>query len=97
MPNNNSKNNSKSRQLLLAEGWNYFSANVISDEAPFIQRREMRVAFYGGAQVLMARLAAILTADTLPTVGDLEMLAGMQRELEEFIIQQEKFNGTQSV
>ena len=70
-----------SRQRLLEE-WNIFAAAVINKNAPAIQHREMRRAFYAGAHAMtqLAVRAAHEDPDTVQLV-----MAEVAEELQDFV------------
>jgi hypothetical protein len=69
---------------LMAEQWNEFSSRIIPADAPAIQRKEMRRAFYAGAQAILFRVIAAFAPETEPTVEDLQIMEDVDRELQDF-------------
>ena len=53
-------------------------------DVPLTQRREMRRAFYAGAQCVLLGVIDALAPESEPTAEDLELMAGVQRELSDF-------------
>lgn len=79
-----------SRQLtdegrLLEAGW--VSLRVACDliDAPQDQLREMRMAFFAGAQHLFGSIMTIMDEDREPTENDLRRMDLINTELEKFI------------
>jgi len=72
------------KRQLMAEQWDTFARACLPTDAPAFQRREMRRAFYAGAQAIMFKVIASLADDTEPTAEDLEIMVGLQRELSDF-------------
>jgi hypothetical protein len=70
---------------LVEAGWLSFRACVISTEAPEDQLREMRLAFFAGAQHLFGSIMTILEPDEEPTAADLERLTNIHAELDDFL------------
>jgi hypothetical protein len=70
---------------LVEAGWLSFRACVISTEAPDDQLREMRLAFFAGAQHLFGSIMTILEPDEEPTAADLERLTNIHAELDDFL------------
>lgn len=71
------------RQLML-EQWNEFSRRVLPVNASEVQRREMKRAFYAGAQAILFRVIVGFTPESDPTEEDLRMIDGIDRELQDF-------------
>lgn len=72
------------KRQLMAEQWDTFAKACIPKDAPAIQRREMRRAFYAGAQAILFKVIVSLASDAEPTVEDLAMMDGLQTELSDF-------------
>ena len=71
------------KRLLVAEQWDQFCRVVMPADAPLIQRREMRRAFYAGAQCVLFGVIDELALGS-QTAEDLDLMAGVQRELSDF-------------
>jgi len=65
----------------IAEAWNQFSRMVIAKDAPPIQRREMRMAFYAGATALFTMIMNILEPGAEATEKDLQTMSEIWREM----------------
>jgi hypothetical protein len=65
----------------LAEAWNQFSRMVIAKDAGPIQRKEMRMAFYGGATALFTIIMNILEPGAEATDKDLVTMDEIWREM----------------
>lgn len=72
------------KRQLMAEQWNSFAQAVLPRDASATQRREMRRAFYAGAQGILFGVIAALAPDSEPTAEDLAMMDNLQRELSDF-------------
>lgn len=57
----------------------------IPDDAPQVQIKEMRYAFFAGAQHLFASIMGILEPGAEPTDNDLRRLSLISEELDEFV------------
>jgi hypothetical protein len=71
--------------LLIEAGWVAFRASVISPDAPDDQLREMRLAFFAGAQHLFGSMMTILDPDAEPTEDDLKRMENINTELNNFL------------
>ncbi len=78
------------RRQLVAEQWDQFARGVLPRDAPEAQRREMRRAFYAGAQAILFRVIEAFAPETEPTAEDLQVMRDVHDELQEFgkLIQQ---------
>jgi hypothetical protein len=56
----------------------------ITDDAPDFQVRDMRVAFFAGAQFLYHTMMSMLDPDEEPTEGDMVRMKVIHDELEAF-------------
>jgi hypothetical protein len=70
------------RQLIL-EQWNEFS-KLIPKNAPEVQRKEMKRAFYFGAQSILFKVIAVLAPESEPTQEDIQIMVDLDQELQEF-------------
>jgi len=69
---------------VIAAGFVGFSKAAIPDDAPDIQRREMCIAFFAGADHLFCSMMSILDPGTEPTDADLARMDAIHQELERF-------------
>jgi hypothetical protein len=69
----------------IAAGWTLFEQNVFSPEIGPVQRREMRRAFYCGAQELFSTIMAMLDPGEEATDADLSRMTDLNDELERFV------------
>lgn len=69
---------------LIEGGWAAYHALVIPHDAPEIQVRLMREAFFSGAQHLFHTLTSILEEGSEPTESDLRRMDHIDRELRGF-------------
>jgi len=69
---------------IIEGGFAGFSMMVIPSEAPPIQVREMRMAFFAGAQHLFSSIMAVMDTDREPTPRDLHRMSMIHEELEFF-------------
>jgi hypothetical protein len=67
--------------------WRTYRTTVIPVEAPAIQARECRRAFYAGARALLSIILAGVAANPTeePTAQDLVMMDEIQAELDQFL------------
>lgn len=72
------------KRQLMAEQWDSFARAVFTRETPGIQRKEMRRAFYAGAQAILHGVIAAFAPESEPTVEDLKIMADLDRELSDF-------------
>ena len=73
------------RGMIIAGGWAGFQSLVMPDNASPIQRREMEMAFFAGANHLFATMMNILDpGDSEPTERDLRRVSLIASELEAF-------------
>jgi hypothetical protein len=68
----------------LAAGWTSFEQSVFSPEIGPVQRREMRRAFYSGAEELFSTIMAMLEPGEDATDADLTRMSDLHDELERF-------------
>jgi hypothetical protein len=68
----------------IRQSWASYRANVIPADAPEIQLKECRRAFYGGAQAVLRNVVDTLTTDGEPTEEELSYVASLQAELHAF-------------
>lgn len=73
-----------SKRMLLAEQWDRFARIVLPPGCSATQRREMRRAFYAGAEGMFRAAFVNLDPEKEPTDSDLAMLAGIQEEICDF-------------
>lgn len=66
------------------KGWQSYRNLVIPRDAPEIQVNECRQAFYAGAAILFHALMTALDPGDDPTTADLQRMADIQNELDEF-------------
>lgn len=72
------------RGLVIEGGWQAMLVTVIPDDAPKIQKVEMRKAYFCGAQHLWASLFGVMDHGTETTEKDLRRMGLIQEELERF-------------
>lgn len=73
------------KRKLMQEQWGIFCERVIDPDAPEVQKREMRRAFYSGAQAIMFRVLVAFAPETLePTEADLQVMTDLDDELKQF-------------
>jgi hypothetical protein len=65
----------------LYDEWFEFARQCIPEQAPEVQRVEMRRAFYAGAAVLFSLVTGGLDADKEPTDLDVAYLESLNQEL----------------
>lgn len=72
------------RRQLMAEQWDQFARGVLAPDAPAIQRKEMRRAFYAGAQSILFRVIEAFAPESEPTEADLQVMTDLHEELQDF-------------
>jgi hypothetical protein len=70
---------------LIEAGWFSMVLACELEDAPDIQLKEMRMAFFAGAQHLFGSIMSILDPGEEPTDKDLERMDLIQKELDAFI------------
>jgi hypothetical protein len=70
-------------ERLIEKGWQSYRA-LLPPNAPEVQIRETRQAFYGGAAILFEAMMRTLDPGEEPTDRDMHRMAGIQEELAEF-------------
>jgi len=74
---------SKAKKLM-AEQWGIFSERVMPIDAPEVQQREMKRAFYAGGEAILFRVIAAFASETEPTLEDLQVMDDLNQELKDF-------------
>jgi hypothetical protein len=69
---------------LIEAGWFSLHAAAIPESAPAVQIKEMRMAFFAGAQHLFASIMTMLEAGEEPTDADLARMSLIAAELDAF-------------
>lgn len=70
---------------LIEAGWVGMRLACDLEDAPAIQLKEMRMAFFAGAQHLMGSMMSALDPDAEPTEADLRRMGLIAEELDRFI------------
>lgn len=70
--------------LTVAHHWSTFERNVIPPQAQAGQRSDMRMAFYGGATVVLTILT-MLTETNMPEEEAAKVLGAVEAELKAFV------------
>jgi len=70
----------------LQERWESFNSLVINQNAPEIQRTEMRNAFYAGAQALMFGIVDASSEEMTEEAGS-AIIEGYHQELADFAVE----------
>lgn len=68
--------------LIVEGGWQAMRAIAIPPDAPEVQLKSMRMAYYGGAQHLFSAIMSIMDPDDEVTPKDLERMTQIHNELE---------------
>jgi len=76
---------------LIEAGWQGMRHMSIKDGAPEIQLVEMRVAFFAGAQHLFGSMMGVMEPGAEPTQKDMDRLSMIQQELDQFIVEFERY------
>ncbi len=72
------------KRLMVAEQWDQFSRAVFNAGTPPIQRKEMRRAFYAGAEMVLVKIMGAISPGDEPTDSDLEIMSSIHGELRDF-------------
>lgn len=72
---------------LIEAGWQGLRILTVPEGAPKVQLKEMRQAFFAGAQHLLASMMTLLDPDAEPTEQDMERMSLIHAELEQFVDQ----------
>ncbi len=67
--------------MTVQEGWESYEEEVVTKKAGPVQRRETRMAFYGGASAVLEMLAAISDEEAYTEEGAIEILEGLREEV----------------
>ncbi len=79
------------KRLYVAELWNNFAKKAISANAPAVQKRVMRMAFYAGVhQGLFAMSKLVSGSFGEPTIEELNLVRAVREELEDFAARMER-------
>lgn len=71
--------------LLVEAGWVGFRMKVVPANASEVQLREMRLAFFAGAQHLFSSIMVMLDPGVEPSEKDLERMSKIHKELGDFV------------
>ena len=71
-------------RMLIAEKWNECARMILPADCSPLQRREMRRAFYAGAEGLLKAIMADLSDEPDVTPNDMNLMLGIDRELKWF-------------
>jgi hypothetical protein len=72
------------KRQLMAEQWDQFARAVLPKEASLVQQREMRRAFYAGAESILFRVIQSFAPESEPTDADLKIMEDLDQELKDF-------------
>jgi hypothetical protein len=72
------------RGLIIESGWVGLTIIWGLENAPVVQKMEMRKAFFAGAQHLFTCIMNVLEPGAEPTDKDLKVMDGVFKELEDF-------------
>ncbi|HZT29697.1 MAG TPA: hypothetical protein VFA33_07440 [Bryobacteraceae bacterium] len=72
------------KRLRMAEQWDQFARAVLPPGVSEIQRREMRRAFYAGAESILFRVIQAFAPESEPTDADLQIMEDLHQELRDF-------------
>lgn len=73
------------RGMIVEGGWRAYELLTGLQDAPAVQRRECRKAFFLGAQHLFACVVSMLDPGTEPTDKDLKRMDLLDKELKQFL------------
>jgi hypothetical protein len=72
------------KRQLMAEQWDKFARAVLPADVSVVQRREMRRAFYAGAESILFRVIEAFAPEDEPTAEDLQIMEDLDAELKAF-------------
>jgi hypothetical protein len=70
--------------MLMRAEWAKFEAACFPGGVGEVQRREMRRAFYAGAQSILFRVIESFAPESEPTAEDLQIMTDLHQELSDF-------------
>lgn len=70
---------------LVGEAWESYRRGVVPGNAPTVQIKETRRAFYAGAAGLLEIVLTCLSPGEEPTDADLKLMDSIKAELDEFV------------
>jgi hypothetical protein len=76
--------NHTTERKLIARSWESYRAMVIPPDASEVQVAETRQAFFAGATMLFTLLLRVLDPGTEETDADMQTMAALQAEVNEF-------------
>ena len=79
--------------LLIEAGWAALRIIAVPEDAGEVQIREMRNAFFAGAQHVLGSIMGMMDDDREPTAADLRRIELIDRELRRFIEDFEREHG----
>ena len=71
-------------RMLIAEKWNECARMILPADCSPLQRREMRRAFYDGAEGLLKLITVGISGEPGTTPSDMDLMLGIDRELKWF-------------
>lgn len=71
-------------RAIIEDGWNSYLNHVVPKDAPPIQVKETKQAFYSGASVLFYKILNILDPGEEPTEKDLMVMDDIKAEIDRF-------------
>jgi hypothetical protein len=78
---------------LIEAGWISMRLMALPKDAPEFQVRDMRWAFFAGAQHLFASIMTLLEPDAEPSEADLNRMTLIVKELEQFVQEAKREGG----
>lgn len=76
-----------SQGKLIEAGWEGLRVAALHPDSPPLQLKEMRKAFFAGAQHLFASIMTILDPDSEPTDADMLRMESIHTELDQFAVE----------
>lgn len=73
------------KRKLILEGWSAYAEHVVPKNAPSVQRKETRQAFYAGAAHLWGAFIRALGPDEEADPPDLALADGVQQEIDDWL------------
>lgn len=72
------------KRRLMAEQWDAFAKALDLHQFGLTQQREMRRAFYAGAESILFRIIQSFAPESEPTDADLQIMVDLDQELKDF-------------
>jgi hypothetical protein len=75
------------KRQLMAEQWDQFARALRLENCSLTEQRDMRRAFYAGAEAILIRVLKALAPESEPTNADIQLMEDLYQELRDFAAQ----------